>query len=436
MRLFLTLTIILSTLCTWAQVRFTGATYPPVEITPNASTGLQAVYVLHSTPGVKATYTLPAGTTTVQCSKFGYMGAAYATPLDASVVERSGNDITITQLDGDTGYCISTPSSNYYFWITDYSAHPASITSITPAAEQDCGSMTLNIDGTGERITYYTITGRAMEINREFTITYLSQDAPSAPADGGFVTATHTSTLPYLQPTVHIPSPLCNTTFTLSGDRFLQAWGIEQSASSSTYATHAIAAVTSATQTLRTADNEQKFETALGGSAPVEIAFEAAISDGVYFHEWQMSRDIDFADITYRTSDLSITYTFNEMGTFYVRFLYANSDGSCEDESETYAVTIGESDLKCPNAFTPGSSPGVNDEWRVSYKSIVSFECYIFDRWGTKMAEFHNPAQGWDGRYHGKLVPAGVYYYVIKARGSDGRNYNLSGDINILNSNQ
>ena len=39
-----------------------------------------------------------------------------------------------------------------------------------------------------------------------------------------------------------------------------------------------------------------------------------------------------------------------------------------------------------------------------------------------------------DGKYKGKYVPAGTYYYVIKARGSDGRDYKLSGDINIINS--
>lgn len=50
------------------------------------------------------------------------------------------------------------------------------------------------------------------------------------------------------------------------------------------------------------------------------------------------------------------------------------------------------------------------------------------------MAEFHDPSQGWDGKQGGKLVPAGVYYYVIKAKGSDGKQYNLSGDINIVRS--
>ena len=97
-------------------------------------------------------------------------------------------------------------------------------------------------------------------------------------------------------------------------------------------------------------------------------------------------------------------------------------------------MTVGESNLLCPNAFSPQASPGVNDEWKVSYKSIISFECHIFNRWGTELFSFTDPSVGWDGKYKGKYVPAGTYYYVIKARGSDGRDYKLSGDINIINS--
>ena len=156
-------------------------------------------------------------------------------------------------------------------------------------------------------------------------------------------------------------------------------------------------------------------------------------TDAAIFTQWQMARDEEFEDVIYRTSDLEFDYTFTEMGTTYVRFTAANASGDCTAYGDTYSVYIGESALRCPNAFSPGASEGVNDEWRVSYKSIISFECYIFNRWGEKMAEFHDPAQGWDGRYKGKIVPAGVYYYVIKARGSDGKDYNLSGDINILN---
>lgn len=43
-----------------------------------------------------------------------------------------------------------------------------------------------------------------------------------------------------------------------------------------------------------------------------------------------------------------------------------------------------------------------------------------------------DPSQGWDGRYKGRLVDPGAYYYVVKARGADGKSYNLGGDINII----
>ena len=49
------------------------------------------------------------------------------------------------------------------------------------------------------------------------------------------------------------------------------------------------------------------------------------------------------------------------------------------------------------------------------------------------MATLSDPSQGWDGKYNGKAVPTGAYYYVIKAKGADGKAYDLSGDINIVN---
>lgn len=134
-----------------------------------------------------------------------------------------------------------------------------------------------------------------------------------------------------------------------------------------------------------------------------------------------------------RMRELETTYTFRELGTFYVRFVCADASGECEYYSDTYTVSIGNSSLQCPNAFSPGASEGVNDEWKVSYRSIVSYECHIFNRNGVKMTSMTDPSQGWDGKYNGKLVPAGVYYYVIKATGADGKKYNLSGDINIVN---
>ncbi len=97
----------------------------------------------------------------------------------------------------------------------------------------------------------------------------------------------------------------------------------------------------------------------------------------------------------------------------------------------TYAVTITDSYLACPNAFSPNGD-GVNDEWKVSYRSLREYECHIFNRWGKEMFSSRDPEQGWDGKSGGKTVPAGAYYYVITATGNDGQQYKLGGDINIL----
>ena len=127
-----------------------------------------------------------------------------------------------------------------------------------------------------------------------------------------------------------------------------------------------------------------------------------------------------------------VQYTFEEAGTTYWRFYGANSDGSCEYFGDPIPVNIGESVLICPNFFSPGTTEEVNDVWKVSYKSIVEFHCWIYNRWGNLIKEFTDPSDGWDGTYRGKLVGTGVYFYVIRAKGSDGKEYKLSGDINIL----
>ena len=82
--------------------------------------------------------------------------------------------------------------------------------------------------------------------------------------------------------------------------------------------------------------------------------------------------------------------------------------------------------------FSPGTSTGVNDAFRVAYKSLVNYKIWIFNRWGNELYHSTNPTQGWDGKKSGKYVPPGVYFYVIEATGSDGVKYNKKGSINIL----
>lgn len=416
-----------------ASLSFEGidATRQPIAVEVPTTTGLECIYVVCYSGGATAVF--DAGTSGAAAStrwqRFSNLGGGFATDIQ-SYAQGSLSKVRIEP--DDAGYIVESGARRYCFWVVNYNNHVCTLTGLEPkAGPQDCDRIELDFAGDASLITYYTINGVGHALSRELQLTYNTLQFNEE--KGYYENVQAVETLDYASAVVRAPAPLCDTEFTLSGDRFLSVWGAPQSVTSSTYRTQSIGVSTSAQQTSREVLNEQKDQKArLGGSGPVEITFTAATTDAVVYREWQFSRNREFDPIDLRYSDDEVVHTFRDYGNTYVRFVAANADNSCTYTSQTYEVYIGESKLDCPNAFSPYGSEGVNDEWKVSYKSIIEFDCHIFNRWGTEMTHFTDPAEGWDGTYRGKLVPPGVYYYVIKATGTDGQEYKLAGDINIL----
>ncbi len=405
-----------------AEIEWSGNELPVLREEVASSTGLEAVFVASSVSGLTISYT-GDGAGSAVWSRYSALGGGYA--------EQVATGATLTSPEGDMGYIVEAGGRSYAFWLVDYSRHELSIDAVSESPEQECGRVTLDISGEGDEIVYYSINGRRMTLSRDMQLEYMT--LRFSETSGSYVETRTTESIEYLKSEISVMAPLCATEFTLSGDRFLKEWGLEQSVTSVSYEPHSVEAHTEAVQQERDASNEVKDQSgSFGGSAPCVVDFTASVTDAAIFREWQFSRSSDFDDVSLRVNDLEFTHTFVEDGSTYVRFYCANADASCDYYGETYEISIGESFLKCPNAFSPFNEDGVNDEWKVSYSSIVSFECTIFNRGGHKIFSFSDPSAGWNGKYGGKFVPAGVYYYVIKARGADGRNYNLSGDINIV----
>ncbi|MBR6489692.1 MAG: gliding motility-associated C-terminal domain-containing protein [Muribaculaceae bacterium] len=419
---------------TSAQVAFEGNTKPVYEETPPANTGLNALYVLYSTQGVSMTYTASDDPDNVTWYDFGEEGGGSAIdPMTG--IQRNGNVTTLPQVIGDRGYIIQEGDRRTYVWVVDYSKCRLQLNSATVDPESDCGTTIINVDGEGNDLVYYTINGGRRVIDRQIKVRYKTLEWNDD--ETRWVEIDVTEEKESFKTSIAVPAPLCNTTFTVEGDKFLEFWkkydvGYERK-TTELYSATAVRAETKAVQEERDNDNEQKPNGSyLGGSAPVHITFTAYCTDAVSFKEWQVSDTPEFTYLLMNFAQEEVDYTFEDTGTTYWRFYYANSDGSCEDYSETYTVNVGESVLECPNIFSPANKDGINDEWKVSYKSIVDFHCWIYNRWGNLIKEFTDPSEGWDGTYGGKLVNAGVYFYVIRATGSDGKKYKLSGDINIL----
>ena len=412
------------------SLTFGGLGDAPVEITPDASTGLQRIYVADNLGGATISYR-PVNGGSFAWQKYDSRGGGFAT--DVTGMTHSDGTYSITSDGVDTGYIITDGGRTYCFWVTNYANHQLRLDALAIDAEQSaCDRTVLSLDGNAEAITYFTINGRPMTLSRELTLNYRTLVF----AEDMWQQQTQTQTLASAGTHISVTAPLCDTDFSLAGDRFLAAWGRAQEVVSPSYTTVAVSAETKAEQVAHDADNESTDSESgdLGGSAPCEITFTAFPTDAAVFREWQFSLTEEFEDVRDRFNEDVITRTFTDEGTLYARYVCADASGACTFEGPVYTIAIGASQLKIPNAFSPRNQDGINDEWKVSYTSIISFECDIFNRWGQRMAHLSHPSQGWDGRHGGKLVPAGVYFYVIRAKGSDGKTYNKAGDINIIDS--
>ena len=186
-------------------------------------------------------------------------------------------------------------------------------------------------------------------------------------------------------------------------------------------------------------------EADISGEAPLDVSFRV-ISEGIDDHtpayEWHFRKDGATQDMLVRYEE-STQYTFTESGKFKVTLKTRLTDTGVELDSCSLTVTISESRLEMPNAFSPnddqkndiyGAKGVSNPNSTAHYKSIIEFHGYIFNRWGQKLFEWTDVSKGWDGTYNGHPVKEGVYYVLVKAKGADGREYNIKKDVNLLRS--
>jgi gliding motility-associated-like protein len=173
----------------------------------------------------------------------------------------------------------------------------------------------------------------------------------------------------------------------------------------------------------------------IAGQAPLSVNFYANPSDmeGIDpIYEWHFRQTGEDKDLMVRYEE-NTDYTFTNAGETRVTLFVKENNSTEILDSATLVVTVSESKLVFPNAFSPNGDEKNPTFKPKEYQSIVEFHAYIFNRWGQKLYEWSDPsADGWDGTYNGKPVKDGVYFVLCKAKGADGRVYNIRKDVNLL----
>ncbi|MEM7039406.1 MAG: gliding motility-associated C-terminal domain-containing protein, partial [Bacteroidota bacterium] len=121
-----------------------------------------------------------------------------------------------------------------------------------------------------------------------------------------------------------------------------------------------------------------------------------------------------FSGYTWSNGETTQTITVVEPGTYSVQV----DENGCVQSDEVIINDNCPGELVIPNVFSPNGD-GINDLFDVQGVNVLTYEMSIYDRWGRVLFVTSALTNMWDGRFNGKEMPEGVYFYVI--------NYHVSG---------
>lgn len=177
----------------------------------------------------------------------------------------------------------------------------------------------------------------------------------------------------------------------------------------------------------------------------VEFTANPTIPEGYksdVWYEWTMWKTDNPGTILVRRNDETFDYSFTESGSYTIQLkaIFYGEEGVEDyefpqegEDAKFITCVLSESFLDFPNGFSPNG-----DEWnnelkpKDGFKGIVDFHAVIFNRWGKKLYSWDDVHGFWDGKVNGKVVPDGVYFLHVSAKGSDGIDYNIKKAINVI----
>lgn len=354
----------------------------------------------------------------------------------------SGETFTSTQqsIEPENGV-LYTVSQNgtpiHYVYVIDHSLYPIRCTGVITDADMTdpCNISAIDVTVSATDLIYYDRNNQQRTLPRYFYIAYTTSSWTGTEwQDSAAVT-----TAPVVGNTAQFrlsPPILRDCLIAAYGDNFAVDMGLSLDTCYGDFTAVAIQPHPKGTVIERDAKNEKdrSSSSAIQGSAPLVVQLKANVnpvaSPYVEWFVWNVNDSLGYLHFI----DESVNYTFEETGDYKARVLVRN--GNCT-YTETLDIKTLESFIEVPNVFTPNDD-GINDEFRVAFKSIREFDIWIYNRWGRLVYHSSDPGKGWDGRINGKPASVGTYYYIINAYGEDTDDdgdrihYKLSGDCNLL----
>ncbi|MDR0811199.1 MAG: gliding motility-associated C-terminal domain-containing protein [Paludibacter sp.] len=429
--IILLLLTVLNAFFAFGQITGTGVNkvYPNYKVYPD-NTGVDYLIVFN---GIDANTSISySGTyTSINWYKFSNTTTPFLTG--------TANNYDVTDV---TGYLIVIDNSvKISVWVIDYQNYLLKFNNLAPEnnpAEQ-CAEVNLFLQADIPPMWYQAFNKTTnlpspVQIDRKFNLSYNTLEW----AENDWQEKTETQEILLPQEVITVAAPLKATEFTISGDDFAADLNINSLPTiiSELYTPVAVEChilfTTDIREQLHEGDRPESADVT-EGSSPLEIRFEAKANEPIatYFN-WQIFRD---GVQLFSRTEKDHYYKFMDAGIYKVVLTARNQ--YCVN-TDSMVVRITSSDMQVPYAFTPNGD-GINDEFRIAYKSLTQFKCWIFNRWGRQIYVWTDPQKGWDGTINGVPVKPGGYIYIIEATGADINDitkkpikYRKKGIVNLL----
>ncbi|CAM1342769.1 conserved hypothetical protein [Tenacibaculum amylolyticum] len=119
---------------------------------------------------------------------------------------------------------------------------------------------------------------------------------------------------------------------------------------------------------------------------------------------------------------------------FYENLLPGIHTLNIRDKNGCGVTSVEFSVFNYPTFFTPNGD-GVKDSWKIdgfrSNEYAIS-KIVVFDRYGKLLFENSGTSENWDGRYNGKELPSGSYWYLVEVTDKNGRKIHKKGAVGLL----
>jgi len=383
--------------CIVPTIALTGSSATP-SVTYQWTGGAAAATQTVNTAG---NYTLTVTNTVTGCSSSTVVTLTSNTTLPVITSATNSGSITCTVL---TSTLSGTSAGNVLTWNGG-----ALVNATNPATVNASGNYTLTSTNAGNGC----VTTTVVSVTSNTTVPVIT----SASSSGAINCGSGSSTLTAIS---------AGNTLTWNGGALVNATNPSTVSTAGNYTITSTSAANGCTASAsasvsQTTINSSFTANPLSGTVPLLVDFTNTSNNPAgTSYSW------NFGDSnTANTTNSSNTYTL--IGNYTVTLTATDAASLCTATNTITIDVIENSYISLPNVFTPNGDNS-NDVFKIDTKGIEELSCEIFNRWGLKIYTLLGTKDSWDGI--NQLV--GTYFYILTAKGYDGKEYAQQGFISLF----